>query len=58
MTAAYAIGAGACVTIESPEATRARLIARRDALPPGSHKRAALDERIRLITHAMLEGRK
>ena len=36
---------------------RARLIARRDALPPGSHKRAALDERIRQATHAMLEGR-
>ena len=55
---AYATSTGACVTVESPEATRARLIARRDALPPGSHKRAALDERIRLITHAMLEGRK
>ena len=30
---------------------------RRDALPPGSHKRAALDERIRQATHEMLEGR-
>ena len=35
---------------------RARLIARRDALPKGSRKRAALDHRIREITHAMLEG--
>ena len=33
------------------------LVARRDALPPGSHKRAALDERIRAMTHDMLEGR-
>ena len=54
---AYATSTGACVTVESPEATRARLIARRDALLPGSHKRAALDERIRQAAHAMLEGR-
>ena len=54
---AHATSTGACVTVESPEVTRARLIARRDALPPGSHKRAALDERIRAMTHDMLEGR-
>ena len=33
---------------------RDRLIERRDALPKGSAKRAALDLRIRLITHDML----
>ena len=57
MTASYAIGAGACVTVESPEVTRARLIARRDALPPGSHKRARPNAEISRVTHQMLEGR-
>ena len=39
-------------------AARQRLIARRDALPRGSRKRAALDHRIREITHAMMRTAK
>ena len=37
-------------------AARQRLIDRRDALPRGSRKRAALDHRIREITHAMMRA--
>ena len=65
MTAHYSTGGGsalpACHTegagapVDTPT-LRARLIARRDALPKGSAKRAALDLRIRLITHDMLEA--
>lgn len=78
MTASYATGAGACITIpadrassppaeaptrgpvtrsEAPAQIRARLIARRDALPVGNHRRAAISAEIARLTHAMLRGR-
>ena len=52
-SAAHTEGAGAPVWAPT---LRARLIDRRDALPRGSRKRAALDHRIREITHAMMRA--